>query len=45
MVFKLRRIFSTKVTKRAGDTLHVCMLCGLFTTDKEKMQGHQCILG
>jgi len=42
---ELKRIYSTKATKRANNTLHICLLCGLFTTDKEKMKRHPCILG
>ena len=44
-VNKLKRMVSTKNTKKAGSTLYICILCGLMTTDKDKTEGHACILG
>ena len=40
---KLKRIYSTKNTKKAGAMLNVCIYCGKTTTDKFEMETHKCI--
>ena len=40
---KLKRIYSTKNTKKAEKPLIICSYCGKTTTDKTEMEKHKCI--